>query len=311
MPTQFKRDDLQACLLTLIEQGEVTLYALAMTLVQAAGAEEGASYPVLRGMLDDDWISSYLVEMDEGPPRKFYRMEVRGREALARLRTSSADVLSQMQQGMQGSGQPMAVLRGSMGCDAFLGLLRNGLQDLPPPALNEIVADYAAHFRDAADEGRPAEVVAAALGDPRGLVAQLRIKAPGRGRTSTAARPAGGYMAADGGAVVAIAGAGMVAGLGLGMLLLTIFRIAAAVTTVLGALVLIFQIPSLGLSPLLTVDVGGYPISGTDSLIGLGLLLLFSGLLARAILRRFARRVRQSMREQSRRLVSGLRGQVA
>lgn len=59
----------------------------------------------------------------------------------------------------------------------FLARLRAGLRDLPPPAVNDIVADYETHFAEAAAAGRGETEVAAALGDPDRLARELIAEA--------------------------------------------------------------------------------------------------------------------------------------
>ncbi|ESQ92380.1 DUF1700 domain-containing protein [Asticcacaulis benevestitus] len=59
----------------------------------------------------------------------------------------------------------------------FLDRLCKGLTGLPPATLKEIMADYEAHFKDAAAEGRSESEVAAALGDPERLARELKAEA--------------------------------------------------------------------------------------------------------------------------------------
>ena len=61
--------------------------------------------------------------------------------------------------------------------DAFLVSLRNSLTGLPSGDVDEIVADYAAHFDEARASGRSEEDVAQALGDPARLGRELRAEA--------------------------------------------------------------------------------------------------------------------------------------
>lgn len=58
--------------------------------------------------------------------------------------------------------------------DAFLHTLRVELAGLPPEEIDDILADYAAHFADAS--GRSEEDVAAALGDPARVARELRAE---------------------------------------------------------------------------------------------------------------------------------------
>jgi uncharacterized membrane protein len=60
---------------------------------------------------------------------------------------------------------------------AFLARLREGLRGLPPQTVDDIVADYEAHFVEGEAAGRSAADVAAALGDPGRLARELRAEA--------------------------------------------------------------------------------------------------------------------------------------
>jgi uncharacterized membrane protein len=61
--------------------------------------------------------------------------------------------------------------------DAFLAKLRQGLAGLPQPAIDDIVADYEAHFAEGLAAGRSEAEVGAALGDPSRLARELRAEA--------------------------------------------------------------------------------------------------------------------------------------
>ena len=58
----------------------------------------------------------------------------------------------------------------------FLDQLRRGLNGMPQAAIDDIVADYDAHFTDAAAAGRSETDVASALGDPTRLARELRAE---------------------------------------------------------------------------------------------------------------------------------------
>jgi hypothetical protein len=60
----------------------------------------------------------------------------------------------------------------------FIATLRRGLAGLPAEAIDDIVADYEAHFADAVAAGRSEAEVAEALGDPERLAKDLRAAAP-------------------------------------------------------------------------------------------------------------------------------------
>jgi uncharacterized membrane protein len=60
--------------------------------------------------------------------------------------------------------------------EAFLRNLRAGLSGLPPREVEEIIADYAAHFAEGRASGRSEADVAAGLGDPARLARELRAE---------------------------------------------------------------------------------------------------------------------------------------
>lgn len=64
-----------------------------------------------------------------------------------------------------------------MNQDSFIALLRHGLRDLPAYRVDEIIADYQAHFTEGRAAGRSEEDIAHALGDPERLARELRAEA--------------------------------------------------------------------------------------------------------------------------------------
>ncbi|MGV7212793.1 DUF1700 domain-containing protein [Bradyrhizobium sp. UFLA05-112] len=58
----------------------------------------------------------------------------------------------------------------------FLHILGDGLAGLPRAEIDDILADYAAHFEEARASGRVEHEVASALGDPRRLARELRAE---------------------------------------------------------------------------------------------------------------------------------------
>jgi uncharacterized membrane protein len=58
----------------------------------------------------------------------------------------------------------------------FLATLRAGLRGAPSRAMDEIIADYAAHFDEGAAAQRTDAQIAAALGDPLVLADELRME---------------------------------------------------------------------------------------------------------------------------------------
>ena len=58
----------------------------------------------------------------------------------------------------------------------FLTTLRAGLRGAPPQSIEEIIADYTAHFAEGAAASRSDAEIAAALGDPLVLADELRME---------------------------------------------------------------------------------------------------------------------------------------
>ncbi|MCI3134695.1 DUF1700 domain-containing protein [Phenylobacterium aquaticum] len=64
-----------------------------------------------------------------------------------------------------------------MSRQVFMSRLREGLRGLPQKAIDDIAADYEAHFAEGEAAGRSEADVAAALGDPGRLARELRAEA--------------------------------------------------------------------------------------------------------------------------------------
>ncbi len=64
--------------------------------------------------------------------------------------------------------------------DQFISRLRAGLAGMASEAIDDIVADYQAHFDEGLAAGRSEDQVAEALGDPDRLARDLRDAAPAR-----------------------------------------------------------------------------------------------------------------------------------
>jgi uncharacterized membrane protein len=143
-----------------------------------------------------------------------------------------------------------------MSRQAFLSRLRAGLAGLPPRAIEEIAADYEAHFAEGEAAGRTEAEVAAALGDPVRLARELRAEA-GLKRWEAERNPS-----AAAGAIFAVLGLGALDVLvllpiliGVGGVLLGCF-IAVIVAVFAGGVMMIgagfYHGPGGGLAALLT-----------------------------------------------------------
>lgn len=64
-----------------------------------------------------------------------------------------------------------------MNRETFVEKLRTGLRGLPQTTVDEVMADYEAHFSEGLQAGRTEDEIASALGDPARLARELRTEA--------------------------------------------------------------------------------------------------------------------------------------
>jgi uncharacterized membrane protein len=121
-------------------------------------------------------------------------------------------------------------------CEQFLSELRSPLRGLNPQEIDEIVADYRAHFTEAQAAGRSEQEVAEALGDPARLARELRAES-GLRRWKQRRTP-GNYF----GAVVALCG---LAAVDL-VILLPLICVLAFVAFVIGLVLIIVSLVGVG-----------------------------------------------------------------
>ncbi len=56
----------------------------------------------MRRLQSDGLVSTYLVESDAGPPRKYYRLEVKGAEVLGQMKQEWGSFLEEVNRIVQG-----------------------------------------------------------------------------------------------------------------------------------------------------------------------------------------------------------------
>ena len=150
----------------------------------------------------------------------------------------------------------------------FLERLRVGLRGLPAGTIDEIAADYEAHFVDGQAAGRGENEVAAALGDPDRLARELRAEA-GLRRWEAERNPS---TAAN--AVFAILGLGVIDVLILLPILLSIgsalfgFFIAAVACLGAGAVLFVGAPFIVGGAPVAAVVLAGLGLMAMATTIG-------------------------------------------
>ncbi|MGH8916311.1 MAG: PadR family transcriptional regulator [Acidimicrobiia bacterium] len=91
--TQLLHGVLDMCLLSLISEEPSYGYEMVSKLRERGLelASEGSIYPLLSRLQKQAMIESYLVQSNEGPARKYYRITSRGQHALEQWRHDWAE----------------------------------------------------------------------------------------------------------------------------------------------------------------------------------------------------------------------------
>jgi PadR family transcriptional regulator PadR len=88
LDVQLKKGVLELCVLQLLSGQDHYGYQVATRLSESIGMSEGTVYPLMRRMLNDGLVETYLVESNAGPSRKYYRLTEAGRTTLRHQRES-------------------------------------------------------------------------------------------------------------------------------------------------------------------------------------------------------------------------------
>lgn len=79
MKSQLKRGTLELCVLAILSRGDCYGYEIVNMISDCMQITEGTVYPLLKRLKDNMLIDSYIVESQEGPPRKYYAITDSGR----------------------------------------------------------------------------------------------------------------------------------------------------------------------------------------------------------------------------------------
>lgn len=85
MNIQFKKGVLELCVLSLLTKRDYYGYELVELISKFVSISEGTIYPLLRRFRTEGYVTTYLQESQEGPPRKYYQITVKGSEAYDEL----------------------------------------------------------------------------------------------------------------------------------------------------------------------------------------------------------------------------------
>lgn len=85
MNIQFKKGVLELCVLSLLDRKNFYGYELVEKISKYINISEGTIYPLLRRFRTEGYVTTYLEESQEGPPRKYYRLTNKGKEVYEEL----------------------------------------------------------------------------------------------------------------------------------------------------------------------------------------------------------------------------------
>lgn len=78
MNPQFKRGIIELCVLSLLVEKDSYGYDIISKLSEHIDVSENTIYPILRRLTSESYFTTYLVESNEGAPRKYYQMTEKG-----------------------------------------------------------------------------------------------------------------------------------------------------------------------------------------------------------------------------------------
>jgi PadR family transcriptional regulator PadR len=78
MNAQFKRGIIELCVLSTLVEKDNYGYEIINELYNHINVSENTIYPILRRLTNDGYFTTYLVESNEGAPRKYYQMTDQG-----------------------------------------------------------------------------------------------------------------------------------------------------------------------------------------------------------------------------------------
>jgi len=82
---QFKKGVLTLCVLALLEEGDQYGYGLVKQIQTSIPISEGTVYPLLRRLKKEGFLTTYLVESEKGPSRKYYKISKLGSDYFKEL----------------------------------------------------------------------------------------------------------------------------------------------------------------------------------------------------------------------------------
>jgi PadR family transcriptional regulator PadR len=101
MNAQFKKGVLELCVLSLLSQGDKYGYQLTEAISKQMSVAAGTLYLVLRRLNEENYFETYLVESQEGPARKYYKLTSEGHRHYRQLKAGWIEFVEQVNQLMK------------------------------------------------------------------------------------------------------------------------------------------------------------------------------------------------------------------
>jgi PadR family transcriptional regulator PadR len=105
MNAQFKKGVLEMCVLTQLKKHDAYCYELADKISRTIQIAQGTLYPLLRKLKADGYCDTYLSDASGGPPRKYYTLTDKGRQAEEELRSDWLEFTGQVAELMEDSDE--------------------------------------------------------------------------------------------------------------------------------------------------------------------------------------------------------------
>jgi len=103
MNIQFKKGVLELCVLSVLVRRDCYGYELVQEISRNIDISEGTIYPLLRRLKGDGYVTAYLEESSEGPPRKYYQLTELGKATLATLTQEWEDFVTRVNRIVKGA----------------------------------------------------------------------------------------------------------------------------------------------------------------------------------------------------------------
>lgn len=102
MNTQFKKGALELCVLSQLVQGDKYGYELTERISDQMSIASGTLYPILRKLKEEDYVTTYLVESESGPARKYYKLTDKGKQYQTKVKREWENFVEAVKRLMEG-----------------------------------------------------------------------------------------------------------------------------------------------------------------------------------------------------------------